>query len=168
MAAKTPTVNINVIQTQPVVNENEKQHEDESGKAKKRKESAAILPGNEKKCKDTTLVFNFTFGNEFATLFKPNHAALNVPATNIGPAPNSVSSLLPPSLKPGNNMSITSFCALYKLDDSIAAKFASNSFKEACLLRYVTFADLKEMEFKIGEIAALHDAVETWSIHSDA
>ncbi|KAG0696077.1 hypothetical protein DFH29DRAFT_813490, partial [Suillus ampliporus] len=116
----------------------------------------------------STLVINFSFGNEFASFLKMNHAALNVPATNIGPAPDSTSSLLPPSSKPGNDMSIMSFCGLYKLDDTIAEKFASNSFKEARLLRYVTFADLKEMEFKIGKIAALRDAVERWSIPSDA
>ncbi|KAG1837958.1 hypothetical protein C8R48DRAFT_666962 [Suillus tomentosus] len=258
MAAKAPTVNINVIQTQPASNNNENQGEDESelakSKTKKRKESAAILPGNEKKvaniqllrdrwiCKKTdsacasthcyvipgseehfplghqqldcwasamqckeasnatidkppnhrlfdpkaispvlqrrldaqaktvtepassTPVVNVTFGNEFASLFKSNHTALNTTTSEIGPAPISTSSLIPPLCKPGNDMSIVAFCALYQLDDSIATKFASHSFKEARLLRYVTFSDLKEMEFKFGEIAALRDAVERWSI----
>ncbi|KIK34682.1 hypothetical protein CY34DRAFT_97513, partial [Suillus luteus UH-Slu-Lm8-n1] len=97
----------------------------------------------------TLIVINFTFGNEFGSFFKPIHAA------STTPAPNSTSLLLPPSYKPGNDMSVTAFCAPYKLDNNIAAKFASNAFKEACLLRYVTFTELKEMEFKIGEISAL-------------
>ncbi|KAG0697420.1 hypothetical protein DFH29DRAFT_878704 [Suillus ampliporus] len=42
-------------------------------------------------------VINFSFGNEFASFLKMNHAALNVLATNIEPAPDSTSSLLPPS-----------------------------------------------------------------------
>jgi hypothetical protein len=109
----------------------------------------------------STPVVNVTFGNEFAGLFKPNHTA---PNAEIGPAPASTSSLIPPSCKPGEDMSIVAFCILYQLDDSIAMKFASHSFKEARLLRYVTFSDLKEMEFKFGEIAALRDAVERWSI----
>ncbi|KAG1895219.1 uncharacterized protein F5891DRAFT_984425 [Suillus fuscotomentosus] len=242
MAAKAPTVNINVIQTQPASNNNENQGEDESelakSKMKKQKESAAILPGNKKKvaniqllqdhwiCKKTdsacasthcyvipgseehfplghqqldcwasamvdisslaispvlqcrldaqaktvteptssTPVVNITFGNEFASLFKSSHTALNTTTSGIGPVPISTSSLIPPLRKPGNDMSIVAFCALYQLDDSITTKFASHSFKEAHLLRYVTFSDLKEMEFKFGEIAALRDAVERWSI----
>jgi hypothetical protein len=109
-------------------------------------------------------VINLTFGNEFATLFKPPIApAPNAPATDVGLVSNLASSLLPPSRKCGDNMSIAAFCMLYKLDDSIMTKFVTHSFKEAHLLRYVTISDLKEMEFKFGEIAALRDAVEKWS-----
>jgi hypothetical protein len=61
-------------------------------------------------------------------------------------------------------MSIVAFCALYQLKDSITTKFASYSFKEAHLLRYVTFLYLKEMKIKFGEIATLRDAIERWSI----
>lgn len=110
-------------------------------------------------------VINLTFGNEFATLFKPPIApAPNAPATEVGLVSNLASSLLPPSRKCGDNMSIAAFCMLYKLDDSIMTKFVTHSFKETHLLRYVTISDLKEMEFKFGEIAALRDAVEKWSI----
>jgi hypothetical protein len=111
----------------------------------------------------STPVVNITFGNEFANLFKSNHTAPNT-ISEIGPVPIYTSSLIPPLCKPGNDMSIAAFCGLYQLDDSITTKFASHSFKEACLLRYVTFSDLKEMEFKFGQIAALCDAVERWSV----
>ncbi|KAG1883120.1 hypothetical protein F4604DRAFT_1921024 [Suillus subluteus] len=87
----------------------------------------------------STPVVNVTFGNEFASLFKLNHTAPNTTTSEIGPAPISTSSLILPLHKPGNDMSIVAFCALYQLDDSIAAKFASHSFKEAHLLHYVTF-----------------------------
>ncbi|KAG2345633.1 hypothetical protein BDR05DRAFT_946676 [Suillus weaverae] len=112
----------------------------------------------------STPVVNITFGNEFASLFKLNHTALNTTTSEIGPAPISTCLLIPPLHKPGNDMSIVVSCALYQLDNSITMKFASHSFKEAHLLHYVTFSDLKEMEFKFGEIAALRDAVERWSI----
>jgi hypothetical protein len=111
-----------------------------------------------------TPVVNVTFSNEFASLFKSNHAAPNTTTSDIGPAPISTSSFIPSLCKPGNDMSIVAFCALYQLKDSITTKFASHSFKEAHLLRYVTISYLKEMKFKFGEIAALHDAVERWSI----
>ncbi|KAG1899672.1 uncharacterized protein F5891DRAFT_980910 [Suillus fuscotomentosus] len=177
MAAKAPTVNINVIQTQPASNNNENQGEDESELAKKIVIlilSSAISPVLQRRLDaqaktvtepaSSTPVVNVTFSNEFASLFKSNHTALNTTTSGIGPAPISTSSLIPPLRKPGNDISIVAFCALYQLDDSIATKFASHSFKEARLLCYVTFSDLKEMEFKFGEIAALHDAVERWSI----
>ncbi|KAG2094612.1 uncharacterized protein F5147DRAFT_657094 [Suillus discolor] len=230
MAVKVPTINVNVIQTQPASNNNENQNN--YFMIFPQKESAVILPGNEKKvkniqllqdcwiCKKTnsacasthcyvipgskeyfplghqqlacwasamtispvlqhqldaqakivtgpassTPVINVTFGNGFASFFKSNHIAPNIITSEIGPAPISKSSLIPPSHKPGNDMSIMAFCALYQLDNSIATKFASHSFKEAHLLHYVTFSDLKEMEFKFGKIAALHDAVGRWFI----
>ncbi|KAF9237369.1 hypothetical protein BU15DRAFT_76084 [Melanogaster broomeanus] len=40
----------------------------------------------------------------------------------------------------------------------------TQALKEACLLRYVTFTDLKDMEFKFSEIAAPRDAVEQWAV----
>ncbi|KAG1828411.1 hypothetical protein EV424DRAFT_1536679 [Suillus variegatus] len=161
MAAKALTVNINIIQTQPASNNNKNQGEDESELAKsKTKKQAKTVTGPA----SSTPVVNITFGNEFAGLFKSNHTAPNTTTSEIGPAPISTSSLIPPLHKPGNDMSIVAFCALYQLDDSITTKFASHSFKEARLLCYVTFSDLKEMEFKFGEIAASRDAVERWSI----
>lgn len=109
-------------------------------------------------------VINITFGNEFANPFKPIQAPQIAPTADVATLPGSSRSLIPFSRKPGNDMSISAFCTYYNLDDSIAMKFNSHSFKKARLLRYVTFTDLKDMEFKFGEIAALRDAVEKWSI----
>jgi len=109
-------------------------------------------------------VINVTFGNEFANLFKPIQAPQITPTADVATLPGSSRSLIPVSCKLGNDMSISAFCTRYNLDDSIALKFDSHSLKEARLLRYVTFTDLKDMGFKFGEIAALCDAVEKWSV----
>ncbi|OAX33527.1 hypothetical protein K503DRAFT_869497 [Rhizopogon vinicolor AM-OR11-026] len=82
----------------------------------------------------STPVVNVTFGNEFASLFKANHTAPNTTATEIGPVLIFTSSLIPPSCKPGNDISIMAFCALYQLDDSITTKFASHSFIQESML----------------------------------
>jgi hypothetical protein len=50
------------------------------------------------------------------------------------------------------------------LGDNIHSKFINNAYKEARFLRFVTIAELKEMGFQLGEIAALRDAVERWSV----
>ena len=61
-------------------------------------------------------------------------------------------------------MSLANFCQIYQLGDPILQKFVKNGFVQSRMLRFVQIAELKEMEFLLGEIAALKDAVETWSI----
>jgi hypothetical protein len=56
------------------------------------------------------------------------------------------------------------FCAEYDLGDNILSKLIKNAYKEARFLRFVTIAELKEMGFQLGEIAAIRDAVERWSV----
>ncbi|KAF9232500.1 hypothetical protein BU15DRAFT_81189 [Melanogaster broomeanus] len=113
-------------------------------------------------------VFNFSLGNEFANLFRPAAGAQAQPPVALPMSGvttiSAQATLIPPTHKPGNDMSIADFCSLYKLDNTIGIKFTSQALKEARLLRYVTFADLKDMEFKFGEIAALRDAVEQWAV----
>ena len=110
-------------------------------------------------------VFNFTIGNELASLFHPQVTLPVPPATQSISAPFEENGLLIPSgHATGPDMPIIYFCLAYQLDDSIAKKFVSHSLKEAHLLQFVWFADLKEMGFKFREIAALHDAIKKWSI----
>ena len=61
-------------------------------------------------------------------------------------------------------MSISEFCDLYALGPDILERFASHMYKDARVLRFVSLADLKEMGFRLGEIAELRDAVELWSV----
>ena len=61
-------------------------------------------------------------------------------------------------------MSLADFCQIYQLGDPILQKFVKNGFVQSWMLCFVQIAELKEMEFLLGEIAALKDAIEMWSI----
>jgi hypothetical protein len=43
-------------------------------------------------------------------------------------------------------------------------KLQDNAYADASQLQFVQIADLKDMEFKLGEIASLRVAVERWSV----
>ncbi|KIK82231.1 hypothetical protein PAXRUDRAFT_70618, partial [Paxillus rubicundulus Ve08.2h10] len=90
-------------------------------------------------------IFNFSIGGELANLFQPQTLAA---ANGQGPVahPSSVeASLLPSTHLPGQDMTVTDFCNMYKLDDDIATKLSSHSFKDARLLHFISFSDLKDM-----------------------
>ncbi|KAL4079924.1 hypothetical protein V8B97DRAFT_2020674 [Scleroderma yunnanense] len=108
-------------------------------------------------------VFNFMIRNELASFFHPQIPP-PVPSAQLAPISSEENGMLIPSgCATGFDMLIIHFCLAYQLDDSIAEKFVSHSLKEACLLCFVHFVDLKDMGFKFREIAALHDAIEKWS-----
>ena len=64
-------------------------------------------------------------------------------------------------------MPLAQFCAEYDLGATVLDKLSENLYKEARVLRFVTVDDLKQMNFRLGEIAALRDAVERWSVARD-
>jgi hypothetical protein len=110
-------------------------------------------------------VINFTISNELVNLFRPTPSVAPPPV--VLPVPATVDlacpSLLNPSRSPGLDMPLASFCSLYGLGDSVLRKLVDNAYTDARMLRFITIAELKEMEFRLGEIAALRDAVEKWS-----
>ena len=61
-------------------------------------------------------------------------------------------------------MSISDFCTSFGLQASILKKLDSNAYDFARNLRFISLDNLTEMGFKLGERAALQDAVERWSI----
>jgi hypothetical protein len=65
---------------------------------------------------------------------------------------------------PGPDMTIREFCTLYDLTDAIHDKFANNSYLHARMLRFLTAAETKEMNFLLGKVAALQDALDHWSV----
>jgi hypothetical protein len=52
---------------------------------------------------------------------------------------------------------------MYNLSNEILTRFSANGFTTLNQLCYIALSDLKEMEFKRGEIAAIQDAIEMWS-----
>lgn len=65
---------------------------------------------------------------------------------------------------PGPDMPLSKFCQQYDLGPNILKKLQDNYYSDARVLRFVTIDELKEMDFRLGEIAGLRDAVERWSI----
>ncbi|KAG2741733.1 hypothetical protein P692DRAFT_20879807 [Suillus brevipes Sb2] len=111
-------------------------------------------------------VFNFTIRNEVVNFCCPQVPVIPAMPLAVAPAPSdpTCTSLLHPSCMQGIDMPLNEFCANYDLGNTIHAKFAQNAYKEARFLHFVTIPELKEMGFQLGEIAALHDAVERWSL----
>lgn len=109
----------------------------------------------------STPIVNISLGKEISDLFRPIVPSPSVVTSTLGPShtPNHESHdsyhLLPPSCAPGRDMPISEFCDLYALGPNILEKFTLHMYKDARLLRFVTLADLKEIGFRLGEIAAL-------------
>lgn len=61
-------------------------------------------------------------------------------------------------------MPLTQFCDIYHLSPTILEKLHENLYTDARAFRFVTIEELREMKFRLGEIAALRDAVELWSV----
>lgn len=53
---------------------------------------------------------------------------------------------------------------MYNLSANILATLQENAFENAIFLCYITIPQLEKMGLHLGEIAALHDVVEKWSI----
>ena len=124
-------------------------------------------------------IFNFSIGKEIVKLFHPHMPAhMPLSPTSTIPQPQAqplvqaavppiydlqCPTVLQPSRKPGNDMPISEFCVQYELGKEVEAKFSEHSYSHARMLRFVTILELKEMGFRLGEVAALWDAVDRWS-----
>jgi hypothetical protein len=88
------------------------------------------------------------------------------PAAPINPAPSIQFSptLLPSTRLAGPDMPLETFCTTNGLSHKIIEKFTANDYLHARYLRFILIVELEAMGFTRGEIAALRDAVETWSV----
>jgi hypothetical protein len=105
---------------------------------------------------------NFTLGNELVSLFRPQAPPIATPTATTLPYDHVA--LIHPSRSPGNDVPIAEFCNTYGLGESILKKLQDNFYLHARVLRFVTIQELKDMDFRLGEIASLRDAVEVWSV----
>ena len=64
----------------------------------------------------------------------------------------------------GPDMPIAQFCENYGLQPAIHQKLDENGYDYARNLRFITLENLAEMGFKLGERAAIQDAVERWAV----
>jgi hypothetical protein len=108
-------------------------------------------------------VFNISVGDGVLDLFRPRIPVQDTPAPALPPVATHAM-VLSPARDIGQDRSIAEFCALYGLQPSIQKKLEDNAYDHARLLRFVSLNNLGEMEFKLGERAALLDAIERWSL----
>lgn len=119
----------------------------------------------------TAPVFNVSAGNEafnFLRPFLPQPAAPAALSAIQAPPiifDNFSSTLLPSTRHAGPDMKLDVFCTTFDLGPKIFDKFTANDYLHARFLRFILIKELEDMGFARGEIAALRDAVETWSVH---
>ena len=106
-------------------------------------------------------VYNISLGADFTNILRP--APIAAPQPLAQPLAQPTQMLLHPSHSLGADMLLSDFCNLYDLDDSIRTKFEQHGYKRSRHRHYVRLDDLAEMELKLGEVAALKDAVDLWS-----
>ncbi|KAJ7227494.1 hypothetical protein GGX14DRAFT_556044 [Mycena pura] len=82
----------------------------------------------------------------------------SVPASAIS------DTLLPPGTNCGMKISVTEFCKIHQLDDSILHKLTNEGYKTTATFRYVSLKDLERINFLSGEIAELREAVREWAV----
>ncbi|KAF8173627.1 hypothetical protein BJ912DRAFT_802205, partial [Pholiota molesta] len=110
-------------------------------------------------------VINFNVSKDIADLFRHGSTAPAPPGPAPLPAPlaaNYVPAdcpfLLAPARSPGLDMPLSAFCILYELGDAILKRLEDNCFTKSSALRFITIQELKDMGFRLGEIAALRVA----------
>ncbi len=86
------------------------------------------------------------------------------------PAPATASSvdscLLPANLSDGPKMDIETFCRIYSLSDDLLHHFREHRVSGTHAFAHIGIKDLKEMDFKIGEIIDIKEAVIEWCKNS--
>jgi hypothetical protein len=112
-------------------------------------------------------VFNISVGDAVLDLFRPRPAIVDHPEHPALAVPSNAGQgkmLLGPARALGLDMPIAQFCDFYGLQPSIREKLEENAYDFARNLRFIALNDLTEMGFKLGEKAALQDAIERWSV----
>lgn len=112
-------------------------------------------------------IFNISVGDAVLDLLRPRPANAEHPQAEppaLAVPSNQGKMLLGAARVLGPDMSINQFCESFGLQPSIRAKLEDNAYDYARNLRFITLNDLTEMGFKLGEKAALQDAVERWSV----
>ncbi|KAI5981242.1 hypothetical protein EDD15DRAFT_2380033 [Pisolithus albus] len=109
----------------------------------------------------TTPIVNFNLLPEMFNAFCP---PATKPASPVRSTPAAVTTdlLLPESATPGPCLTLSEFCAAYSLSDNVRQKLDDNGYMGSSTISYICVSELKDMEFKHGEIAAMKDAVRWW------
>ncbi|KAF7326738.1 hypothetical protein MVEN_02592700 [Mycena venus] len=109
---------------------------------------------------------NFSFPDGLVDLLRggPAHPSATTPTTSSSLSAAENTMLLPPNTGVGARMPISDFCERYDLGTSIAEKLTNNGYKYSSVFYLIKLSELKEMEFRPGEVAELRDAVGQWAV----
>ncbi|KAJ3804406.1 hypothetical protein F5876DRAFT_70661 [Lentinula aff. lateritia] len=88
-------------------------------------------------------------------------ATVNSSAPLLAPAVIAPSKLVPTHLGP--DMTVDNFCQKYELGGTISVHLVEQGYMKTKTFQHITLDDLKEMMFKLGEIASLCVAVAEWA-----
>jgi hypothetical protein len=122
---------------------------------------AALTAQNAAAAPPPAPIINFNGAFDFLRPLLPQPPV--VPA-NATPNMEFSTTLLPTNRQAGPDMKLNTFCTTYDLSSKIIDKFIANDYMHARFFRFILIKELEDMGFTRGEIAALRDAVETWSI----
>jgi hypothetical protein len=81
----------------------------------------------------------------------------------LSPAVDSSSYLLPPNHSEGPKMDIETFCFFISLSEDLLSHFREHRISGTHAFAHISTKELKEMDFKIGEIIDIKEAVKEWS-----
>lgn len=70
--------------------------------------------------------------------------------------------LYPPNMKPANQYGLAEFCTVHSLSEDILGRFTAQGFTMLNQLCYISLNNLKDIQFKRGEIAAIQDSIAIW------
>ncbi|KAF9473464.1 hypothetical protein BDN70DRAFT_937414 [Pholiota conissans] len=107
------------------------------------------------------------FGDQFADLFRNAGVSRSEPSAHqpIAGSFQPSSTLLNPTIRDvGPDMPIAQFCNSFGLQPAVLEKLEENAYDFARNLCFITLENLTEMGFKLGQKAALQDAIERWSV----
>ena len=90
-------------------------------------------------------------------------AQMYQPAPLVAPIPIGYIPLLLPTLYCGPHLAITNFCLKYSLIDDICIYLTDNGFSTSLAFCHIIVDNLKEIGFKVDEIAKLEEAIEVWA-----
>jgi hypothetical protein len=110
-------------------------------------------------------VINFNIPPELLAVFRP--AANNATPQPAVPGSHAKAEhpqdiLIPDDAQHGLTLSLDEFCNNYSLSGDIRAKLSENGYTGTETICYILVPDLKEMGFKLGEIAAMRAAMKRW------
>jgi hypothetical protein len=78
-------------------------------------------------------------------------------------APTVDTFLLLPNHSEGPKMDIETFCTVYSLSEELLSRFREHRISGTHAFAHIGTKELKEMDFKIGEIIDIKEAVKEWS-----